>query len=504
MSTALTMQACRKLRSARRHCRGSWRQYRGVRFSSVLLSNKASLVSRLQLPTVRSSKTRCRVGSSKMIGGSRKANEDTIGEKAKPAVGLPVSLGRPKPTSSVGRVPWFPFFRDGARCLGEEYFSKRLVEFEDRHVKCTSHYCSSSSRWKEWVEEVERDSWIERFGQDPKEILRVKAVKTGQWWGEQWQSHTCFCGYGIRSWGATTRCQRNLRWGRRWRPISCSREVAWEEKSGGSSLVSTSTRRSCRSRSYRKWRRRRKSSEKRTDMRAEPVKGMYPAPHIHEHFAMHKWLRQTAYILTHNLNMLEHIANNGMNTTTHTDANIAQFWARRAPSVDAHVFTHRTCGSSLALCVIPYHPCMRTCVLLLEWSLLTRLSASSSSSSSSSTWCQSWRLMRSPWKIPCATPGWGAWSLWTMSHPSQVMSPRTWTSQTPMSWTSRPPAISTSRTPWTIPLPSPTFLTSTTMSLQNSLQLWSIQQGNLLRWEAMMINFPVTSETWKVLRVSFL
>ena len=29
------------------------------------------------------------------------------------------------------------------------------------------------------------------------------------------------------------------------------------------------------------------------------------------------------------------------------------------------------------------------------------------------------RLMRSPLKIPCATPAWGAWSLWTMSHPSQ-------------------------------------------------------------------------------------
>ena len=55
------------------------------------------------------------------------------------------------------------------------------------------------------------------------------------------------------------------------------------------------------------------------------VKGMYPAPHIHEHFTRHKWLRQTAYIFTHNLNMLEHIANNGMNTTMHTDANIAQF-----------------------------------------------------------------------------------------------------------------------------------------------------------------------------------
>ena len=106
----------------------------------------------------------------------------------------------------------------------------------------------------------------------------------------------------------------------------------------------------------------------------EGVKGMYPAPHIHEHFTIHKWLRQTAYILTHNLNMLEHIANNGMNTTMHTDANIAQFLARRAPSVDAHVFIHRTCGSSLALCVIPYHPCMRTCVWCLEWFLLTRLS----------------------------------------------------------------------------------------------------------------------------------
>ena len=218
------------------------------------------------------------------------------------------------------------------------------------------------------------------------------------------------------------------------------------------------------------------------------VKGMYFAPHIHEHFTIHKWQRQTAYIFTDNLNNLEHIANNCMNTTMHTDANIAQFWARRAPSVDAHVFIHRTCGSSLALCVIPYHPCMRTRVLLLEWSLLTRLSTSSSR-------CPSQRLMRSPWKIHCATPAWGAWSLWTMSHPSHVMSPRTWSSQTPMSWTSRPPAISTSRTPWTIPLPSPTFLTSTTMSLQNSLQLWSIEQGNLLRWERYLL-FGKDSFDW--------
>ena len=55
------------------------------------------------------------------------------------------------------------------------------------------------------------------------------------------------------------------------------------------------------------------------------VKGMYPAPRIHEHFTIHEWLRQTAYIFTHNLNNLEHIANNCMNTTMHTDANIVQF-----------------------------------------------------------------------------------------------------------------------------------------------------------------------------------
>ena len=42
-------------------------------------------------------------------------------------------------------------------------------------------------------------------------------------------------------------------------------------------------------------------------------------------------------------------------------------------------------AQGLALSVIPYHPCMRTCVLFLERSLLTRLSTSSSCSSSSSS-----------------------------------------------------------------------------------------------------------------------
>ena len=30
------------------------------------------------------------------------------------------------------------------------------------------------------------------------------------------------------------------------------------------------------------------------------VKGMYPAPHIHEHFMIYNRLRNTAYIFTHN------------------------------------------------------------------------------------------------------------------------------------------------------------------------------------------------------------
>ena len=49
------------------------------------------------------------------------------------------------------------------------------------------------------------------------------------------------------------------------------------------------------------------------------VKGMYPAPHNSRTF-------YDTNSLTHNLNKLEHIANNCMNITMmHTDANIAQF-----------------------------------------------------------------------------------------------------------------------------------------------------------------------------------
>ena len=56
---------------------------------------------------------------------------------------------------------------------------------------------------------------------------------------------------------------------------------------------------------------------------AKDVKGMYPAPDIHEHFTIHKWLRQTAYIFTHNFNNLEHTATNCMSAMTHTDVTTA-------------------------------------------------------------------------------------------------------------------------------------------------------------------------------------
>ena len=84
-----------------------------------------------------------------------------------------------------------------------------------------------------------------------------------------------------------------------------------------------------------------------------------------------------------------------------------------------HSVSHRTCGTrSRLVCYSMSSMHAHLCVVLWA-SLLTRLSTSLSCSSSSSTWCPTRRLTSSPSKIPCATPAWGAWSLWTMSHPSQ-------------------------------------------------------------------------------------
>ena len=50
------------------------------------------------------------------------------------------------------------------------------------------------------------------------------------------------------------------------------------------------------------------------------------------------------------MNNLEHIANNGTDTTKHTDVYNAQFWARRAPSVDAQWSHIALVAQGLALC----------------------------------------------------------------------------------------------------------------------------------------------------------
>ena len=186
-------------------------------------------------------------------------------------------------------------------------------------------------------------------------------------------------------------------------------------------------------------------------------------------FTIHKWLRQIVYIFTRNLNMLEHIANNGMNTRTHTDANIAQFWARRAPSVDAHVFIHRICGSRSRF-VCHSISSMHAHLCLVSWAVSPHPSLYFFFQFFFQLYLMSIPALD---EISMEDPlcDSSLESIVTLDYvtPSQVMSPRKWSSQTPMSCTSRPPAISTSRTPWTIPLPSPTSLTSTTMSLQNFL-----------------------------------
>ena len=231
-------------------------------------------------------------------------------------------------------------------------------------------------------------------------------------------------------------------------------------------------------------------------------KGSKPCTSYSRTFTIHNYGYGIAYNFTHNKIMLEHTAMNDKNTIAHTDAHNTQFWAHCAPPVDAQCFTSHFVAQDCLVCVIHIIHAGALVVGVLSClssSLCPLFSTSSYRSSSSPSWCSPQRPTRGPCQTPCATPAWGAWSHPTTSHPSQVMSPRrTWTSRTLKSSTSLPPAISTSSTPWTTMLPSPTI------PLRNSLQLWSIEQGNVLRWEAIMINFLVTSETWKVLRVSFL
>ena len=232
---------------------------------------------------------------------------------------------------------------------------------------------------------------------------------------------------------------------------------------------------------------------------------MYPAPHIHEHLrytngygklrtssrttwttwsTLRTMARTPQSTLTCTMRSSEHAAHRLL---MHMCSHTSHLWLKVSHCVSFHII----------------HACTLVSCLLSGLSspvslLLPPVPLPALPDVHPGAW---WDLhWRSPVRLQLGEHGHSG-----LSHPSQVMSPRkTWTSRTLKSSTSLPPVISTGNTPWTTMLPSPTILTSTTTSLRNSLQLWSIEQGNLLRWEAIMINFPVTSETWKVLRVSFL
>ena len=49
------------------------------------------------------------------------------------------------------------------------------------------------------------------------------------------------------------------------------------------------------------------------------VKGMYPAPYIHEQMTTSKWLRKSVYNDKHTFNIFETIVDNYVNDATHVD-----------------------------------------------------------------------------------------------------------------------------------------------------------------------------------------
>ena len=224
------------------------------------------------------------------------------------------------------------------------------------------------------------------------------------------------------------------------------------------------------------------------------VKGMYPAPHIHEHLA-------TAKLRTSTWTTLRTMARTPRSTRTCT---------MRSSEHAAHrLLMHSVLTShfwlKVSLCVSFHviHACARVCCSLsVSPSPVFLLPRPVPLPALPDVQLGAWRVLhrRSPVQLQLGEHGHSG-----LCHtPHRLWAQRDGAHRRWRGWTSLPPATSTSRTPWTTTLPSPTIPTSTTTSLRNFLQLWSIEQGNLLRWEAIMINFPVTSETWKVLRVSFL
>ena len=131
-------------------------------------------------------------------------------------------------------------------------------------------------------------------------------------------------------------------------------------------------------------------------------------------------LRNIVHNLKHTFTYIETTVTNCVNTMTHTDVTTAHHWARCAPFVDesSNLFTpSHWLKASQCLSISSMVIVMRTCSWVLFSSSCPFTSCPSSSSTSS--WFLPWCLTRIPWKIPCATPLSGAWSAWTMSHPTQ-------------------------------------------------------------------------------------
>ena len=147
-------------------------------------------------------------------------------------------------------------------------------------------------------------------------------------------------------------------------------------------------------------------------------------------------------------------------------------------------------------------------------------SLSTSCRSSASSSLSSWPTV-TPWQsTTCATPRTGPSSPWTITSPSQVMSPTPWSSPTPRSSTTRSPATSSifqDSLAYTVPFVRPLHgcrhaRQATRRSTPRLRRLPPsgrckcqsvVERGNL--WKgAIAIILVLVSETWKVLKISFL
>ena len=225
------------------------------------------------------------------------------------------------------------------------------------------------------------------------------------------------------------------------------------------------------------------------------VNAVHPAPEIHEHFV----IQIQAHFHPH----WDHCDQLRERHDSHRRDDRAALSTLRAVCRCVIWSAHIVTLAQVLRSVFPFHPWSKSCALVIERFLPSVLLPPAEVpfppflDSCHGVW---WRLRMTH----CATPPSGAWSHLAMSHPTQVMSPKTWSSQTPMSSTSRPPSISTSSTPWTTRLLSPTIPDVDDDEFAEFLAVVVDRTGQPAVVRSNSDQFFWTSETWKVLRVSFL